>query len=169
MTASWFSLDLLDTEAGQVLQTWELGDGDTVQLGRSRESDVVLASPFVSRTHACLHRNDEGWELSAVSRSGVFVDGARVEHLILTEGLTFRLAERGPLLRFRTAPAGTGSGSIETICFDSARTPILILDEQQRDREVVEIAEGDYFRQLQQKVARLRSQAAAQSSPQKPE
>jgi hypothetical protein len=91
----------------------------------------------------------------------VFVEGTRVDHLRLEDGLTFRLAERGPFLRFWSGQeSGRRSGG-ETICFDSSHTPLLVLDEQLRDREVTEIAEGDYFQALQRKVASLRSRPAA--------
>jgi hypothetical protein len=98
-----------------------------------------------------------GRELSAVSRSGVFVDGQRIERLTLAEGTVFRLAERGPLLRFRAAAEAGGGTARETVCFDEMRTPLLIVDKQQRDREVGEIAEGAYFQELRKKVARLRA------------
>jgi hypothetical protein len=157
MSFSSFALELIDSETGHVLQTWEFGDGDVFQLGRSRDSDVVLQSPFVSRTHAWVRRRDDGWELSAVSRSGVFVDGERVESLTLEDGLVLRLAERGPMLRFRVGSmVGLGSAG-ETMCFDAARTPLLVLDEEQLDREVGQIAEGDYFQELQRKLAQFRS------------
>jgi len=157
MSFSSFALELIDSETGHVLQTWEFGDGDVFQLGRSRESDVVLQSPLVSRTHAYVRRRDDGWELSAVSRSGVFVNGERIEHLALQDGLMWRLAERGPTLRFRTgSAAGLGSAG-ETICFDAARTPLLVLDEEELHREVDQIAEGDYFQDLQRKLAQFRS------------
>lgn len=160
MPASSFTLELLDTESGHVLQQWELGGADAFQLGRSRECDVVLGSPFVSRTHVCLQQGEQGWQLSAVSRSGVFVDGQRVEFVILSDGLSFRLAERGPVLRFRELSATGSSSAGETICFDASRTPLLVLDEKRRDLEVEEIVGDDYFRELQRKVGQLRSKPA---------
>jgi hypothetical protein len=160
MSARSFALELLDTESGHVLQTWELGGDDVIHLGRSKECDVEFSSPFVSRSHAWIRFGTEGWELSATSRSGVFVDGRRIERLSLAEGTVFRLAERGPLLRFSAAaPAGEGNAN-ETVCFDEMLTPLLIVDEQLRDRDVGEIAGGDYFQELQRKVARLRARPA---------
>jgi hypothetical protein len=156
MSASSFALELLDTESGHVLQQWDLGGGDVFQLGRSRDCDVVIGSPFVSRIHVCLQHGEQGWELSAVSRSGVFVEGERVEHIHLNDGLAFRLAERGPVLRFRALSAAGSTSAGETICFDSSRTPLLILDEERRDLEVEEIIADDYFKELQRKVAQLR-------------
>lgn len=161
MPASSFALELLDAESGHVLHKWDLEGSDTFQLGRSPDSDVTFASPFVSRTHACLRQVDGGWELSALSRSGVFVDGRRVEHLLLSEGDVFRLAQGGPLLRFRSSPSGGSVIGNETVCFDATRTPLLVLDEQVRDREVHQITEGAYFQDLQRKLAQLRSRPSA--------
>jgi FHA domain len=160
MSASLFGIELLDTESGQVLQSWDLAGSDVFQVGRSRESDVVLASPFVSRTHVWVQRSDDGWELSVVSQNGVFVDSKRVDHVRLEDGLVFRLGERGPSLRYRAAHSGGGKSGGETICFDAARISLLVLDEQQRDRDVGEIADGDYFQELQRKLARLRVRPA---------
>lgn len=164
MPASSFVLELLDSEAGHVLHVWELGDGSSFQIGRARDCDVVLSSPVVSRAHACLHGDEQGWELSAISRAGVFVDGVRTEHLRLEDGLVFQLAERGPLLRFRSGIDSEAGSVNQTICFDTARTPLLMLDEAQRDREVAEIADGDYFQELQRKAARLRARQAASTN-----
>jgi hypothetical protein len=155
-------LELLDSEAGQVLHSWELGGSDVYQLGRHPDCDVVLSSPVVSRSHACLHLNHGAWEMSAVSRTGVWVEGRRVEHLQLEDGQSFRLAERGPVLRFRAAQDGGKESGGETICFDSVTMPMLVLDEQRRDREVTEITTGKYFQALQQKVAFLRARQTAE-------
>lgn len=170
MTVSSIALELLETDVGQVLQTWELVGGDLFQLGRSPDSDVVLASPYVSRTHACLRRSDGDWELSAVSRFGVFVDGERVETLRMENGLVFRLAETGPFLRFRSGSSRGGDINGETMCADVRRTPVFVLDEQQRDREVNEITTGDYFQELQRKLALLRSRPSStdETAPRKP-
>jgi pSer/pThr/pTyr-binding forkhead associated (FHA) protein len=162
MPASSFVLELLDSEAGQVIHSWDLGGSDVYQLGRSRDCDVVLSSPVVSRSHVCLRHSDYGWELSAVSSGGVFVEGRRVHHLRLEDGLAFRLAERGPVLRFRSEHSGGRSSGGETICFDSVSMPLLILDEKLRDREVDEIAAGDYFQGLKRKVAQLRARQSAE-------
>ncbi len=158
-----FALELLDTESGHVLQQWELGGADVFQLGRSRDCDVVIGSPFVSRIHVCLQYGEEGWELSAVSRSGVFVEGDRVGHVVLNDGLAFRLAERGPVLRFRALSADGSRSAGETICFDSSRTPLLVLDEERRDLEVEEIVGDNYFKELQRKVVQLRTKPARDS------
>jgi pSer/pThr/pTyr-binding forkhead associated (FHA) protein len=156
MSASSFALELLDTESGHVHHTWRLGGNAVFQLGRSTDCDVVFSSPIVSRTHACLRWGESGWELSAISSSGVFVDGERVDHLVLTEGVVFRLSRLGPMLRFRTQAVNDSGTHRKTMSFDDSRTPLLVLDQQQFARDVDEIAGNDYFQELQRQLARLR-------------
>lgn len=56
-------------------------------IGRSKRSDVVVNVPTISRNHAVLTRYDDGsWSISdAHSKSGVFVNGERVDICALEE------------------------------------------------------------------------------------
>jgi hypothetical protein len=61
--------------------------GDRVLVGRSRECDVVVSDPNVSRRHIELRRGERGW--SAVdlgSTNGMKVNGHRVGHAELEPG-----------------------------------------------------------------------------------
>lgn len=49
-------------------------------IGRSRNSDIVLADDTVSRDHAVLMRRDDGWLVSDTgSKSGVFVNNKKIK------------------------------------------------------------------------------------------
>lgn len=53
-------------------------------IGRTRECDLVLTDPTVSRLHAELRRVDEGWLLSDVSSTnGTHVNGGRITAPVL--------------------------------------------------------------------------------------
>ena len=160
MPADSFALDLLDAESSHVLQSWVLGESETFQLGRSPESDVVITSPYVSRTHACVRQSAEGWELLTISSGGIFVEGQRVANLLLHDGAIFRLAQRGPRLQFRADASLEPHVGEKTISFDPSVTPLFVLDGEQLEREVSQIAEGDYFKELQQRKAQLRARSA---------
>jgi hypothetical protein len=63
-----------------------------VTLGRSKECDIRLTDPNVSRRHAEIRRNGEGWTIVDLgSTNGIEVDGRRVKELALTDGTRFTL------------------------------------------------------------------------------
>lgn len=153
------SLELLDSGQGYSVQSWEFGADSLVQIGRSKECEVAIANPFVSRSHAYLHRVASTWYLVTVSPGGAYIDGLRVEHSPLTDGTVFRLAEKGPLLRFRYLPEAPGEANNSTMQFDPDRVILLTLRERERDAEVEEIAASPYFQELQRKARLLRARS----------
>ena len=88
------------TEARKLVETPALGrallvanghrtvlSGARVVLGRSRDCDVVLDDPNVSRRHAELRRQGDTWMVADLgSTNGVKVNGRRVEHAVLKPG-----------------------------------------------------------------------------------
>ena len=61
--------------------------GSRVVIGRSREADIVLQDPKVSRRHAELHRDDDGWQIVDLgSTNGIKVNGRRVDNQPLRPG-----------------------------------------------------------------------------------
>jgi hypothetical protein len=61
--------------------------GDRVMVGRSRECDVVLSDPNVSRRHIELRRGERGWSaIDLGSTNGMKVNGRRVSHAELAPG-----------------------------------------------------------------------------------
>jgi hypothetical protein len=61
--------------------------GDRVVLGRSRDCDVVLADPNISRRHAELRPSRRGWAITDLgSTNGIKVNGRRVAEALLEPG-----------------------------------------------------------------------------------
>jgi hypothetical protein len=61
--------------------------GVRVLVGRSRDCDVVLDDPNVSRRHVELRRQGDTWMVADLgSTNGVKVNGRRVEHAVLKPG-----------------------------------------------------------------------------------
>ena len=55
-------------------------------LGRSRDCDVVLDDPNVSRHHAELRREGDGWVVADLgSTNGIKVNGRRVGQVALSD------------------------------------------------------------------------------------
>jgi pSer/pThr/pTyr-binding forkhead associated (FHA) protein len=61
--------------------------GDRILVGRSRECDVVVNDPNVSRRHIELRRGERGWAaVDLGSTNGMKVNGRRVGHAELNPG-----------------------------------------------------------------------------------
>jgi hypothetical protein len=61
--------------------------GARVVLGRSRDCDIVMADPNVSRRHAELRREEGGWSVVDLgSTNGIKVNGQRVDQATLNDG-----------------------------------------------------------------------------------
>jgi hypothetical protein len=61
--------------------------GSRVVVGRSREADLVIQDPNISRRHAELRRGDEGWQIVDLgSTNGIKVNGRRVDSQTLRPG-----------------------------------------------------------------------------------
>ena len=61
--------------------------GDRVRVGRSRECDVVVSDPNVSRRHIELRRGERGWAaVDLGSTNGMKVNGRRLSHAELEPG-----------------------------------------------------------------------------------
>jgi Protein of unknown function (DUF3662)/Inner membrane component of T3SS, cytoplasmic domain len=61
--------------------------GDHVMVGRSRECDVVVSDPNVSRRHIELRRGERGWAaVDLGSTNGMKVNGRRLSHAELEPG-----------------------------------------------------------------------------------
>ena len=61
--------------------------GQRVRIGRLRECEVCLADVNVSREHAEIVREGEGWAIADLdSTNGTFVNGERVQRAVLKDG-----------------------------------------------------------------------------------
>jgi pSer/pThr/pTyr-binding forkhead associated (FHA) protein len=60
-------------------RTYSFEPGSPIIVGRDRDADIVSLNPTVSRRHAILEHDGEGWKIEDTgSRGGMFVDGRRV-------------------------------------------------------------------------------------------
>jgi hypothetical protein len=67
-------------------------DGDRTVIGRSRDCDIQLSDPNVSRRHAEVRRDGDSYVLLDLdSTNGVEVGGKRVKRLELTDGSRFTI------------------------------------------------------------------------------
>lgn len=79
----------LATEEGGELVLYALGerDGQSLHIGRSPASDILLEDPSVSRRHAVVaHRDGRAVLLDDRSLNGIYVNGRRVSEAALNDG-----------------------------------------------------------------------------------
>jgi hypothetical protein len=82
--------------------------GRRVNIGRTRDNDLRIVDPTVSRLHAMLTvRNGEAMLVDANSRNGIFVNGIQVRYARLDDGdlVTFGTVR----FRYRVGSAAAGS------------------------------------------------------------
>src|SRR5438552_1368861 len=67
-------------------------DGERVVIGRSKDCDIHVPDPNVSRRHAEIRREGDSFELVDLdSTNGVEVGGKRVKRLELHDGMRFTI------------------------------------------------------------------------------
>ena len=92
-------INLLEGIELRTAREWHFNDQEIIKVGRSRESDVCLSHPKVSRCHIVVFVEDGIWNVSAPGSNGTFLDGEQIEHIALPDsGVTLQLAENGPVI-----------------------------------------------------------------------
>ncbi len=160
---SFFSLSvgnvevqLLDPSSGRPIKSWVFNEQAQISIGRLAGQDVEIADPYVSRIHANLTYQEGEWHLISLGTNGILVANQFIKEHVLQSEQSFRLGPEGPTLRFRKA--AEHDSNLKTITFDAAPTMLFELDKRKLQSEVGEIAEGDYFKALQQRAKDMRRQ-----------
>lgn len=94
------AIELVHPLQEKAIQSWKFDLArQSISIGRSRQNDIILMSAVVSRHHANLYRDANGWHLEPLGHNGCFIDEKPVTQAHLRNGQTFRLARTGPRLR----------------------------------------------------------------------
>jgi pSer/pThr/pTyr-binding forkhead associated (FHA) protein len=157
------AVHLLDSALGRPIRSWQFTDKQLISIGRADDCDVQISDPYVSRSHAELQAADGQWKLISRGRYGILVQGETITELTIAGETTFRLGAAGPTLRFNPVaplisnPVVQETDNRMTMMFDSTLVQNLFeLDHKKLEREVSEIADADYFQQLQHRAQQLR-------------
>ncbi len=152
-------IQLLDSANGRPLQNWRIGTDKRTTIGRALENDIVVADPYVSRSHAYIDFDAarQQWLMVSVSQHQLVYDGKTLPELRLADGMVIRLGGQGCYLRFNQHQAVEQQDNRQTISFEMLMKPKLSLDKQQLAKEVDDIVSGDFFQNLKQAVQRQRN------------
>ncbi len=149
------AVHLMDSALGRPMRSWQFEGKAVIAIGRADECDVAISDPYVSRSHAELRFQNRQWCLVSLGRYGVLVQGQPVTELPIAGETIFRLGSSGPTLRFD--PLAAKHDNRMTMMFDSTLVENMFeLDQSKVHRDVGEIAEGEYFRELQRRARQLR-------------
>src|SRR5213593_38222 len=86
-------------------------DEDVIRIGRQDDNHVVLAEKVVSSYHAEIRRRGEGYTLVDLeSTNGTFVNGERVQKVLLNDHDKVEIGENGPVFEFRSDGADESRG-----------------------------------------------------------
>jgi pSer/pThr/pTyr-binding forkhead associated (FHA) protein len=152
------AIQLLDPSSGRPINSWTFKEQAEITIGRSPDQDVAISDPYVSRNHANLVHRDGRWHLVSLGRNGIVVANQLVKEQVISRELLFRLGVEGPTLKFCEDSDSNRVDIGATISFSAEMNPMFQLDETRLQREVSEIADGDYFQNLQRKAKEMRTQ-----------
>jgi len=110
-------------------RTYEFAPGSTVTIGRAAENAIVVDDPTVSREHAQLTYEPNGWLISDVGRGRTFWDGQLVGQLRITRPMDFHLASpEGPLVHIEPtdAPAPAAPPAQPQVAMPAVAVPAVV-------------------------------------------
>lgn len=99
------TLTLLSPHNSNLVQKWQFNSQSTIRIGRSKNNDVILYSAVVSRYHLELRNHGFGWELLSYGVNGTYIDGERVYHVAVEDGMLINIGDSGPKIRINITGA----------------------------------------------------------------
>ncbi|MBW3585147.1 MAG: FHA domain-containing protein [Cyanobacteria bacterium 0813] len=105
------TLTLLHPIQSVPVQSWCFESEPVVRIGRSNDNDVIIYSAVVSRHHVELWNHANGWQIINFGANGTYVDDRPIAQVSVVDGMTIRLGNSGPKIRFRVE-ATTQPGKI---------------------------------------------------------
>ncbi len=116
------SLDIyfLSSDSPVPREHWHFAAGETVQIGRHADNDLVLTDRRVSRYHATLFHDGVRWHCACFGANRMKVNGTAQSHAIVESSLTVHLTRETALLFEDAERAEIATGSI-TMLLDDMR------------------------------------------------
>lgn len=95
------TLTLLHPLKSVEVQKWNFEPNTIVRIGRANDNNVVLYSAVVSRHHLEIRPRGSDWVLINRGSNGTFINGKKVNKVLVRDGMVFRLASSGPKMRIK--------------------------------------------------------------------
>ncbi len=103
------TLTLLHPLKSVPVQKWIFKPDNVIRIGRANDNNVVLYSAVVSRHHVELRPRGNDWALVSLGSNGTFVNGKKINKVLVKDGMIMRLASSGPKIQIKLNDIGSES------------------------------------------------------------
>lgn len=93
------TLTLLHPLKSVAVQKWNFDPNSVIKIGRANDNDVVLYSAVVSRHHLEIRPRGKDWALINLGSNGTFINGKKINKVLVKHGMVIRLASSGPKIK----------------------------------------------------------------------
>lgn len=83
------------------VQKWQFEANSVIRIGRANNNNVILYSAVVSRHHLEIRPRGSDWVLINKGSNGTFINGKKVNKVLVKDGMVFRLASSGPKMKIK--------------------------------------------------------------------
>jgi len=150
-------LQLLDPSHSYPTQTWKLKGTSSIRIGRLDDNEVVVPHASVSRVHVMLNWQEGAWHLVNVGRFGTLISGKSVGQVRLEKDATIQLGTAGPTIKLLLSESNRDHHG-ETC--EHPTVTLADINHSLKQRKVAEIADSEFFQQLQKRARQLRGSKA---------
>lgn len=95
------TLTLLHPLKSVAVQKWRFEPNSVIKIGRANDNNVILYSAVVSRHHLEIRSRGTDWVLINVGANGTFVNGKKINKVLVKDGMIFRVASSGPKIMIK--------------------------------------------------------------------
>lgn len=96
---SVITLTLLHPLKSIAVQKWNFEPNSVIRIGRANDNEVVLYSAVVSRHHLEIRPRGKDWALMNLGSNGTFINGKKINKVLVKDGMVIRLASSGPKIK----------------------------------------------------------------------
>jgi pSer/pThr/pTyr-binding forkhead associated (FHA) protein len=83
------------------VQEWEFESNSIIKIGRAKDNNVILYSAVVSRHHIEIRPNGSDLILINKGANGTFINGQKIDKVVVKDGMVFRIAGSGPKMKIK--------------------------------------------------------------------
>lgn len=83
------------------VQEWKFESNSIIKIGRANDNNVILYSAVVSRHHIEIRPNGSDLILINKGANGTFINGKKIDKVLVKDGMVFRIASSGPRMKIK--------------------------------------------------------------------